>query len=110
MKTELQMALANQRVILKDARVQLSVTKQIVKELLEAVVAEKSALRTAKAAEAASKALAREEKERNKIARAQERLDKLMAKIQARSTPDRPVGVRALKAARKPGPVTVLKG
>lgn len=88
-KTELQVALAAARTALAQAKVS-------VKELAEAVKVEK-----AKALQA--KATAKEAKRQESIRKAQATLARLMDKAH-------PVGVKARKAARKPGPVIVTKG
>lgn len=88
-KSELQMALVAARTALATAKVQ-------VKELAEAVKAEK-----AKAVQA--KATAKEAKRQEAIRKAQAKLAKLLDKTN-------PVGIKALKAARKPSPVIVTKG
>ncbi len=88
-KTELQVALAAARTALANAKVS-------VKELAEAVKAEKE-----KAIQ--DKATSKEAKRQEAIRKAQAKLAKLLDKAN-------PVGIKALKAARKPSPVIVTKG
>lgn len=88
-KSELQVALASARTALANAKVS-------VKELVEAVKAEK-----AKAIQ--DKATSKEAKRQEAIRKAQAKLAKLLDKAN-------PVGIKALKAARKPSPVIVTKG
>jgi len=65
--------------------------------------ADRIAAKVAKVAAANAKADALAQKRAAAIAKAQARLQKLLDKQSA------PVGVKAIKAARKPGPVTVTK-
>lgn len=88
-KSELQVALAT-------ARTALAFTKVQIKELTQAVKAEKE-----KALQ--DKATAKEAKRQAAIRKAEAALAKLLDKAN-------PVGVKALKAARKPSPVIVTKG
>ena len=88
-KTELQVALAT-------ARTALAYAKVSVKELVHAVKVEKE-----KAVQA--KVTAKEAKRQASIRKAQATLARLLDKTN-------PVGVKARKAARKPGPVVVTKG
>jgi hypothetical protein len=88
-KSELQVALASARTALANAKVS-------VKELVEAVKAEKQ-----KAIQ--DKATSKEAKRQEAIRKAQAKLAKLLDKAN-------PVGIKALKAARKPSPVIVTKG
>ena len=88
-KSELQVALAA-------ARTALATTKVQVKELVQAVKAEKE-----KALQ--DKATAKEAKRQEAIRKAQAKLAKLLDKAN-------PVGVQARKAARKPSPVIITKG
>ena len=88
-KTDTQVALAA-------ARTALTLAKVSVKELVEAVKVEKE-----KAVQA--KATAKEAKRQSAIRKAQATLARLLDKTN-------PVGSKARKAARKPGPVIVTKG
>ena len=88
-KTDTQVALAA-------ARTALALAKVSVKELVEAVKVEKE-----KALQA--KVTAKETKRQTAIRKAQATLARLLDKTN-------PVGVKALKAARRPGPVIVTKG
>ena len=81
---------------LKDARYE-------VKRLQGQIFRERLALKEAKATAKADRAAAAELKRTNAIAKAQARLQKLLDK-------QNPVGAKALKAARKPGAVTITKG
>ena len=82
---------------LKQARINLANAKLEVQRLAAGVKQERE---NAKAAKAASKA----DKQAAAIAKAQARLEKLLAKQAA------PVGVKALKAARRPSKAVVTYG
>lgn len=88
-KTDTQVALAA-------ARTALALAKVSVKELVQAVKAEKE-----RAVQA--KATAKEAKRQASIRKAQATLARLLDKTN-------PVGAKARKAARRPGPVIVTKG
>jgi hypothetical protein len=88
-KTDTQVALAWARTALANAKVS-------VKELVQAVKAEKE-----RAVQA--KATTKEAKRQASIRKAQATLARLMDKAN-------PVGAKARKAARRPGPVIVTKG
>ena len=93
----------NTQVALAAARTALALAKASVKELVEAAKVEKERALQAKVYTKGVKAAAKEEKRQASIQRAQATLARLLNKTN-------PVGIMAMKAARKPGPVTVTKG
>lgn len=73
--------------------------RETLKALKESIKAELSAKRAQKMLASAHKAIAKQERQANAIAKAQAKLDKLLAKQAA------PVGAKAIKANKKPGKV-----
>lgn len=73
--------------------------RETLKALKESIKAELSAKRAQKMLASAHKAIAKQERQAAAIAKAQAKLDKLLAKQAA------PVGAKAIKANKKPGKV-----
>jgi hypothetical protein len=88
---------------LNQKREALAALRASIKADRELRAAHRTATKIAKVAAANAKADALAEKRAAAIAKAQARLQKLLDKQSA------PVGTKAAKAARKPGPVTVTK-